>query len=133
MQCEHTKPDGEQCRVTWGIHPDSGRCFCHCPVRADQRAEGRRRGQLQSAHVRRRSTFRTVPVGRCPAPPQSAQDAQDWASWLTVAVTSGQVDARTGKEAATALRVFLTALDKSEMQRQIGELQAVVRKLKGKR
>jgi len=131
MQCEHIKADGERCKVTWGIHPDSGRCFAHCPERAEQRKEGRRKGQLQSSHVRRKSTFRTVPRGRAPAMPETAQDAADWSAWLTLATVTGEVDARTARECAGSLRCFLTALDKAELQKQIRELQAMVRKLKG--
>jgi len=133
MQCEHVKPDGDRCKVTWGVSPTSGRCFCHCPERAEQRKEGRRKGQLQSSHVRRKSTFRTVPKGRAPPMPETAHDAADWSAWLTLATVTGEVDARTARECATALRVFLTALDKAELQKQIRELQAMVRKLKGKR
>ena len=130
MRCKATSSRGEQCRCEWGINPDNGLCYSHDPTREEQRREGQRKGQAQSSHVRRRTTFRTVPAGKCPPMPQTAQDAADWAAWLTLATVTGEVDARTSKEAYGAIRTFLMALDKSELQQRIVELEALVKKAK---
>ena len=133
MQCEHIKADGERCKVTWGVSESSGRCFCHCPERAEERAESRRKGQAQSAHVRRRSVFRTVPPDRAPPRPETIEDAAAWSSWATLAVATGQLDARTAREIAGLLRVLVSAVEKGALTAQVAELKRQVAALrKGK-
>ena len=51
-----------------------------------------------------------------------------WSSWATLAVASGDLDARTAREIAGLLRVFVQAIDKAEMQRQIRELEKLVKR-----
>ena len=46
------------------------------------------------------------------------------------AVAVGQIDAEVGQKVSGLIRTFLTALDKAEMEGQIRELQATVKKLK---
>jgi hypothetical protein len=49
-----------------------------------------------------------------------------FASWLTHAVCSGKIDARTAHEAGYALNVFKAAVEKRDYQREIASLRAEV-------
>ena len=129
-QCKATNLKGEQCRVEWGVNPENGLCYTHDPTREDQRKEGQRKGQKQATYQRRKSAFRVVDPGKAPPMPQSAQDAADYAAWLVEATVTGAVDARTAKEASGALRTFVAAHDKAQLQKRIAELEALVKKAK---
>jgi hypothetical protein len=48
-----------------------------------------------------------VTEAEAPAAPKTIEDAIEWASWATWAVSVGKLDARTGHEVGFLLRAFL--------------------------
>ena len=89
-----------------------------------------RKGQKQSAANRRKVLYRTLPPGRCPPPPETCEDAVKWSSWATMQVATGQLDARTAREIAGLLRVFVAAVSKSELEKRIRDLEKMVKRAK---
>ncbi len=117
--CRGTKVDGTACRTTLGISPD-GFCLFHDPARAEQKkavaaAGGRARGK--NMRVAKAADPALVPKA-----PKTIEDAEKFASWLTHAVCTGGIDARTAHEAAVCLREFRGAAEKRIMEREIKAL-----------
>src|SRR5690625_4416063 len=110
-QCVHIKDDGERCGNKSRIDPTSGLCVWHDPKRRGVAQEMRRRGAEAATRARRqRQKVRTVEVDEVPGMPRTLDEVADWLSWLAVAVVTGQVDARTAKEATTAVDKLRLAL-----------------------
>jgi hypothetical protein len=123
-RCEYIKADGNQCgqRVSEG----NRYCIWHSPTRKKEAAAARSRGGQAAGRNKRK----TPPADELPSgPPETAAEAQQWASWLTWATASGKIDPNTSQRVSTSLRVFLTALEKAEMEQEIARLQAQVKEL----
>ena len=75
----------------------------------------------RSAAVAKRMAKAARPAGVPPAP-ETLADAAAFASWLTRAITVGDIDARTGHEAAYSLRAFQAMVEKRDLQREIAAL-----------
>lgn len=117
MQCEHIKADGGRCGAKGNLRstPAGLRCLWHDEGRRREAKEARRRGQKSAVRVRTKGNVRTVEVEEAPAMPKTLDEVADWLAWLAVAVVTGRVDARTAKEATTAvdkLRLALKDRDK---------------------
>ena len=126
-RCEHIKTDGERC----GQSVPEGVRFCiwHDPKRKAEAGRIRKQGGKLGGS-RRTAVIRTVQDEEAPGPPETAADAARFLSWITHAVVTGVLDARTGKEGAYACRAFLAALEKAEMEGQIRKLQELVKEMK---
>lgn len=81
-----------------------------------------RAGQRAQVDAKRKAKA-TEPDG-CPPAPRNLEDAAEFASWLTHAVTVGKLDARTAHEAAYSLRAFQAMVEKRDLQREIEGLRA---------
>ncbi len=58
-----------------------------------------------------------------PPPPEALEDVAVWLRWLTVAVVTGRVDARTAHEATVALKELRPTLEKIDLDRRVKELE----------
>lgn len=115
--CEFIKADGKRCAVHGNLRetPEGLLCIWHDPGRKAKAQELRRKAQKASMEKRRAERVRTVELTEAPPMPKSLDQVADWLAWLAVAVVTGQVDARTAKEATTAvdkLRLALKDRDK---------------------
>jgi hypothetical protein len=73
-----------------------------------------------------------VSEDEAPAAPKTIDDAIEWASWATWAVSVGKLDARTGHEVGFLLRAFLDGrkhADKTD--ERVKRLQAQLEQLRG--
>ncbi len=123
-QCAATRKAGGRCSRF--VPHEGGLCFMHDPGRQEDARAARSKG----GH-RTQEKLRLASPGNLPGPaPESAADAQLWGAWLVRAVAEGTIGITTSDKIAGALRVFLAALDKAEMEGQIRELQAQVKELK---
>lgn len=116
-QCSAVKPDGGRCGVRANLRatPDGPRCLWHDEARRKEATEARRKGQRAATEKRKGDRVRTVEAKEAPPMPKTLDEVADWLAWLAVAVVTGQVDARTAKEATTAvdkLRLALKDRDK---------------------
>jgi hypothetical protein len=59
-----------------------------------------------------------------PPVPETLDDAAKYFAWITNAVVTGQLDARSGHEAAFALKGFESAIAKRDLEREISKLRA---------
>lgn len=110
-QCVHIKDDGERCGSKSRINPNNGLCLWHDPLRQKKATELRRRGALSTKRTRQNEKrTRTVEATEAPPMPKTLNEVADWLAWLAVAVVTGQVDARTAKEATTAVDKLRLAL-----------------------
>jgi hypothetical protein len=119
--CTFTKDDGTRCQVSNGLS-DAGLCIWHDPERRQQVAEMRSKGARTANPKRAKHTARTVSAEDAPPAPESLEDCVRWSSWLTVAVTTGVLDARTTKEAVQAIRELRASLEKRDLEREVADL-----------
>jgi hypothetical protein len=97
---------GTPCRVYMNLGA-AGLCLMHDPARVEEaRASHVAGSHGRSAALRK---AKAVLPEDCPKAPKTVADAEKFASWLTFAVVSGQIDARTAHEAALCLREFRSA------------------------
>jgi hypothetical protein len=126
-QCERIKSDGERCRQN--VPEGAEHCLWHDSKRKAEAAQLRQAGGKRGGG-RRTLPIRTVQAEAVPGPPETAEDATRLVSWISWAVLTGKIDAKTAHTAAYAVRSFLAALDKSETTVRITELLAQVKDLK---
>jgi hypothetical protein len=85
---------GGTCSTHFGLCPDCGHCYSHCQHRGVQRRAARARGGKATAERRRDPTdelpkgMRVVSAEEAPAPPKTIEDATEWLSWLTWAIST---------------------------------------------
>ena len=124
-RCRGTKAGGEPCRWSAGLSPE-GFCHNHDPSRraAAQaiRAEGGR--AAGAARRARRDAKRASIPDDVPPEPRSLDDAFRFAAWLTHAIATGRLDARTGHESGYCLQRFQSIAEKRDLERQIKQLRA---------
>lgn len=121
--CTAVKGDGERCNVRAGIGP-SGLCVWHDPNRAVEAAAMRSRG----GSFPRGKTV--VPEDLPGGPPETLEDVILWASWATVAVATGRIDARTSREISSMLTTLRFALERRDLKRQVEALTRQVEALR---
>jgi len=129
-QCPAIKADGERCRVTFGLNPETALCWFHDPVRADERRRTSSLAGKRTAEERRKRA-RTIHEDEAMQPPATAGEAKKWSAWLAFAAVTGLLDRGTVREAAGAIRVFLSSLEKAEYEAALEEIRAEVRELRG--
>lgn len=127
-RCEYVKDDGERCRLDSGLEMYEGelRCLWHDPNRREKAMAARRRGGKAS---RSGGGSKTVNPYDAPQPPQSLKDAVEWASWVTWAVTVGELDVQVSYAAMNALRTFIKASEKVDTADLWTEVEALREKL----
>jgi hypothetical protein len=115
---------GTPCGVAMNLSATSGLCVQHDPARVAERAAMRSAGghAAKVAKVRAHAADPSI----VPAAPKTIEDAEKFASWLTHAVCTGKIDARTAHEAAVCLREFRGASEKRIMERELKALRAAL-------
>jgi len=113
---------GAPCRTTMNLSATTGRCVQHDPERAAERAAMQSAGGTAAKVAKVRA--KAADPSTVPNAPQTIEDAERFASWLTHAVCVGGIDARTAHEAAVCLREFRGAAEKRIMEREIKALRA---------
>lgn len=129
MQCEHVRPDGTRCKVTFGVDKAERRCWHHAAKWRVKRERATALGGRTTA-AQKRVRPKTIAEGEAMEPPRTAEEAKNWSAWLVRAVVIGAVDKGVAQQASTALRTFLTALEKSDYEKALAEVQAEVRAMK---
>jgi hypothetical protein len=112
---------GEPCRSPLGLG-ENGLCMNHDPERQAAARDVRAAGGRATGAAKRAARY-TFP-DKVPPPPRTLDDAVKFASWLTHAVCSGDIDARPAHEAGYALNVFKAAVEKRDLQREIASLRS---------
>src|SRR5205814_6373986 len=84
---------GAPCRSTLHLSA-TGLCLMHDPERTEARAAMRAQGGVAAAAKRKAKTAAASPDD-VPAPPVTLDDAVKYFAWLTNAIASGKLDART--------------------------------------
>lgn len=118
-----TTQAGAPCRAFLNLNAESGLCLVHDDERIDARQAMRLAGAVANTRAAR---ARRSAEGRegVPSAPQTIEDAERFASWLTHAVCAGEIDARSAHEAAVCLREFRGASEKRIIERELRELRA---------
>lgn len=122
--CGATKADGTPCGVRANLRetPDGPRCLWHDPGRREEAREARRKGQRATVEARRKERVRTVEASEAPPMPKTLDEVTAWLSWLAFAVVTGRIDARTAKEATTAVDKLRLALkDRDRIDERLKE------------
>jgi hypothetical protein len=132
QRCTATKEDGIRCRVTVSLCPDCGRCFWHCPHRAEQRRAAASKGGKAGGPGKRWKKGRPHHARPDQAPPQprTLDDCVRWSSWLAWAVSVGVIDSGTGRVAVQAIGQLVRSIEKRDLEREIDELRSQVKLLK---
>ncbi len=112
---------GTPCRSPLGLG-ENGLCMNHDPDRQAVAREVRAAGGRATGAARRAARV-TLP-GDVPAVPKTLDDAARYFAWLTNAIVTGRLDARSGHEAAFALKGFQSAAEKRDLQAEITKLRA---------
>lgn len=136
-RCEHPKEDGEgPCPNPIGLCRNCGHCRTHCDYAPecdydeDEVRASRSKGAKRKAEKARDSKYRTVLDDEAPPPPESLEDAVQWASWATWAVATGKIDGRTAHEVGYLLRAYMKSLDKVELGERVQELEEKIAELR---
>jgi hypothetical protein len=119
---------GTPCRSTLNLSPTTGRCAFHDPGRVAEVREMRAKGGVAAGRAKQKA--KTAQPEDVPAPPTSLDDAVRYFAWITHAVSTGKLDARTGHEAAYSLNGFKAAIASRDIQREMAALQKTVAELK---
>lgn len=116
-QCSFKKPDGSSCKAT--CLSGEPWCFFHSPNRGDEREEARRRG----GRVRNKPAI-VLPLETADAPLESVADVVRLVSRTINQVLKGEVDAKIANAAGYLASVMLRALQGSELEQRIADLEA---------
>ena len=119
--CQAQTKNGTPCRAPAG---PSGYCAFHDPARADDRAEGRRRGGLRRAGAIARKTLDAADI---PVELRSAVAVRDLLGNTIRAVLSGSLDMRIGATVGGLATVLLKSLEQGELAERLAALEALVR------
>ena len=129
--CRGTKTNGDPCGSKLGLSLD-GLCLNHDPERQDAvlaiRVAG---GQAAGAAKRAARAARAANVpDDVPPAPKTLDDAVRYFAYITHAVATGKLDARSAHEAAYALNGFKAAVEKRDLEREIKGLRKQLEEMK---
>ena len=120
--------EGGTCRQIVGLDVESGLCVFHDPARSEEATAARHRGAA-ATHAREPEPTDVPP----PPDPKVLADVIGWHSWITGALSRGQI----GKSVATGLAYNLqqlrAALVSRDLEREVAELRATVALLRRQR
>jgi hypothetical protein len=126
--CSFIRPNGQPCRAA--VREDGDQCLFHDKAQARKASEARSKGAATTNAKRAATAVRVAAPDQLPNKLESIEDAAVFGAWLTVAVVTGVVDARTAAEGSRALRVFVDAqrhVDKNDerfraLEKKLAEL-----------
>ncbi len=120
-RCRGFRKDGQPCASTLGLSP-AGYCLNHDVERVEAAREVHAAGGRATGAAKRAARV-TLPPD-VPPVPKTLDDAVRYFAWLTNAIVTGRLDARSGHEAAFSLKGFQSAAEKRDLQREIQKLRA---------
>ena len=124
FQCAGTTANGERC-TRWAGE-EGGFCWIHDPAKEDERQEARKKGGQRSARLLRRAANPDQLPG---GPPETAEEAQVWASWVVFATASGLLDPTTSQKVSAALNTFLKAESQANLEGKVKDLASKLKEL----
>lgn len=124
--CGFEREDGTRCGTGFGLCDGCGRCFNHCPHRAEERRKASEKGAYVAAHGPG-----ALPPGEVPPAPETLADAVLWSAWAARAAATGELDTARANAAARLLKEFRQALERSEAKEELAELRAKLEELHG--
>ncbi len=134
-QCVAMTDAGEQCSIRANLCPEHRTCLWHDECRAPEAAAARAKGGRRKSYLGRKhgrkstgnvSTIRTASPTEIP-PLDSLDDCVTASAWIFRSAASGALDPATSRESLRAVTTFVNAVHKSELQKRIRELEAVIR------
>ena len=125
-RCQQLKGDGESCGQS--VPEGDSLCLWHDPARAEEAKRIRKAGGKKGGL--RKGNLRTIAPTDALAPPETAFEAKQWTAWTAHAVATGVISPQVGQQVSSALRVFLTALEKADLATEIEDLRTQVEALK---
>jgi hypothetical protein len=128
--CSFVRPNRQRCRAN--VHAEGDLCLFHDQARSRQAHQARSKGAATTNA--RKAVVRVVEPSALPGPLSSVEDASRWASWITTATATGQIDARTAHEMSFSLRLFIDARRSADQtDERVRQLEAKLRQLEAKR
>lgn len=103
--CGHEKSDGGTCEAGFGLCPDCGKCWSHCPHREEERQEARKRG---GEATRKRYGAEGLRDEELP-PLDGPEAAERWLEIIGRAVGTGRLSYKDGSTMIKAVREFITS------------------------
>jgi len=132
-RCTFVKADGNGCRVTFALSPETQLCAVHDPARRDvMRAARHRGGASSAAHQRGGKAVRVVSVDAVP-PLATLDDAVAASAWLFKLGVSGQLDPGTAREGNRSVTTFKDSIHKRDLLVRIRELERKLRQYEQER
>lgn len=126
-QCGHEKDDGDRCEVGFGLCPDCGKCWTHCPHREKERQEARSRGGKET---RKRYGADGLRDEELP-PLEDVEAAERWLEIIARAVGAGRLSYKDGTAMVKAVKEFLRARERREaLEKQLEEVKDQVAELR---
>lgn len=127
--CPATKDNGDPCSMTATLDPETGLCMWHDPKRKDRVKAIQSKGGTRGGGLNRKYPKVASP-DEVPPPPETLEDCCTWTSWLTVAITTGKVDPRTGKEATNAIKELRASIFTAEKDAELSALKDEIKRLR---
>ncbi len=113
---------GSPCRCRLNLSPASGLCVQHDPERVEAAQALRVAGGAASGK-RAQAEKAALPEGM-PGTPKTLDDAARLAAWISNAILTQQIDARTGEAATKAVRQFQLCEKERGLERKVKDLEA---------
>lgn len=105
-----------------------GLCITHDPARAEAHRTMSRNGGTRSAESKKLAKL--AHPDDIPPEPKTLVDAVRMASWLSRAPGIGKIGVREAREMTGALRVFLEAIAKQDLQRELAQARKQLEELR---
>ena len=115
------KRDGKRCEVELNLDGD-GYCVWHRADQTEADAIHKAGGRGMKNRARK--------VRGIPSPLRTLADCSIWASWVAMEIARKKISPREGREIVGAVRQFLAAVEKEQLQTKISELQKQLREAK---
>jgi hypothetical protein len=123
QRCAGVKEDGSRCKVRDQISVINGMCIWHDPNRRAAAVKLRRKGGKAGGAA-------TAKRLKAPPPPQSIEDAVQTLSWVTHAVSVGNLDPRRGQVIERACSAFIRGIKDRDMSKRMAMLEKRLKRLK---
>jgi len=106
MRCKQVKPDGDRCRVDWGLNPVTGLCYNHDPEKEEERNLARSHGgKMAARHLLQNKGLDTEALGAL----KTVRDAQRWLKLIAEGVVTNRLKPMEGNTGVKALEAWLKA------------------------
>lgn len=124
---------GGPCRQAVNLSPTTGLCVHHDPLRVDEARALARVGGVASGRAKRLQRIErmtTTPDNMPREEPDTLERLARWHRWVTRAVATGLIDARTAHEITCSLKELRPVLIQIGLEKRVRELEAELRRYK---